>query len=202
MLVATPRLLVAALVICVLWAAVGWPWWMPATVLAAALIVAELWARRGRRGHEDLERARPRKAGAVKGQIVIGPEFDEIPDGFEQDPNPYPPEEHALRTAWDRGYGYGLEQERLRGKARKAYFDRLEQNLPPWAVSISEAAQELGVTQEEVRSLIADRKLGAVAGRIVTRGALASYIRRRDLEQFSGPELTDPWSDADTSTES
>ena len=200
MLVATPRLIVAALVICVLWAAVGWPWLMPATVFAAALIVAELWAHGGRRGHEDLERTKPRKAGALKGQIVIGPEFDEIPDGFEQEPNPYPAEEHALRTAWERGYEYRLEEERLRGKARKAYFDHLEQNLPPWALSITEAAQELGVTEEEVRSLITDRKLGAVAGRIVTRGALASYIRRRDLEQFPGPELTDPWSD--TSTES
>jgi prevent-host-death family protein len=25
----------------------------------------------------------PRKAGALKGQIVIGPDFDAVPDGFE-----------------------------------------------------------------------------------------------------------------------
>ena len=65
--------------------------------------------------------------------------------------------------------------------------------MPPWALSVAQTAQELGVSEEEVRTLIADKKLGAIAGRIVTRGALASYIRRRDLEQFPGPELTDPW---------
>ena len=29
-------------------------------------------------------RAQPRKAGALKGQIVIGPGFDAIPDGLEE----------------------------------------------------------------------------------------------------------------------
>ena len=76
---------------------------------------------------------------------------------------------------------------------RETAFHRLKQNLPPWALSIAQTAQELGVSEEEVRALIADKKLAAVAGRIVTRGALGSCIRRRDLEQFPGPELTDPW---------
>lgn len=86
MLVATPRLIVAAVVICVLWAAVGWPWWAPAIVFSAALIAGELWARRrrGRRDAEGRHEAKPRKVGALKGQIVIGPRFDGVPDGFEE----------------------------------------------------------------------------------------------------------------------